>query len=117
MSNKTTKKDLFNEILNGYELTAEHKDFILHELELLAKRSERKSTKPTKKQEANEALCAVIADLLADGTPRTATDVMKAVDGIESAQKASALLKKLVDSGMAEKFADKRITYFKAKSE
>ena len=88
MRNGNTKTDFFNEILNGYELTAEHKDFILHELELLA-----------------------------DGTPRTATDVMNAVEGIESPQKASALMKKMVEAGTAEKFVDKRITYFKAKSE
>lgn len=69
------------------------------------------SRKPTKTQKENESVKAQILDILSsDG--RQCGEIANAV-GI-SGQKCSALLKQLVESGDAEKFVEKRVTYFRA---
>lgn len=118
MSNKTTKTDLFNAILNGYPLTAEHKAFIEHEVELLAKRNSRKSEKPTKKQTENEGIKSdIIAVLFKATEPMTATSVGNALPTPISAQKASALLKQMVDTGSVVRSTIKRVSYFSLSTE
>jgi DNA-binding transcriptional regulator GbsR (MarR family) len=67
--------------------------------------------KPTKAQVANEGTKAdILALLSAEG--KQCKDIADAL-GI-SGQKCSALLKQLVDTGKAEKYTEKRVTYFKA---
>ena len=118
MSNKTTKTELFNAILNGYDLTAEHKAFIEHEVELLAKRNARKSEKPTKKQTENEGIKADITALLSEAEePMTATSIGAALPTPISAQKASALLKQMVDAGAVVRGTVKRVSYFSLPTE
>ena len=118
MSNKTTKTDLFNAILNGYNLTAEHKAFIEHEVELLAKRNARKSEKPTKKQIENEGIKADIISLLSEAEePMTATSIGAALPTPISVWKASALLKQMVDAGTVVRGAIKRVSYFSLPTE
>ena len=68
--------------------------------------------KPTKTQEMNAGLKGDILALLADGTPRTATEIMGAV-GIESNQKASALLTQLKKDELVTRELIKRKAYFK----
>jgi predicted transcriptional regulator len=67
--------------------------------------------KPTKTQRENEGIKADILDLLTE-EGRQCKDIAESV-GI-SGQKCSALLKQLVDAGLAEKYTEKRVTYFKA---
>lgn len=66
--------------------------------------------KATKTQIENEALCERIMDWMGD-TAVTASDVATAFE--VSNQKASAMLKKLVEGGQLEKFVgEKRRTFF-----
>ena len=76
----------------------------------LAKRN-KGERKPTKTQRKNEGVKAQIADLLTD-EGKQCKDIAEAL-GI-SGQKCSALLKQMVEAGLAEKFSEKRVTYFKA---
>lgn len=76
----------------------------------LAKRN-KGERKPTKTQRENEGVKAQIADLLTD-EGKQCKDIAEAL-GI-SGQKCSALLKQMVEAGFAEKYSEKRVTYFKA---
>ena len=67
--------------------------------------------KPTKIQRENENVKADILALLTD-EGRQCKDIAENL-GI-SGQKCSALLKQLVDAGLADKYTEKRVTYFKA---
>lgn len=105
------EKMTITERINGiaYEtLTEEDFNFLVER----ALKSVRKSTgerKPTKNQVANEGLKGEIFGILGEGL--TATDAGKAV-GI-SVQKASALLKQMVDAGEVVKVKDGKVTLFK----
>ena len=105
------EKMTITERINGiaYEsLTEEDFNFLVER----ALKSVRKSNgvrKPTKNQVANEGLKADIVNALGEGL--TATDAGKAV-GI-SVQKASALLKQLIESGEVVKVKDGKVTLFK----
>lgn len=67
--------------------------------------------KPSKTQRENEEVKTnVLAVLSSEG--KQCKDIADAL-GI-SGQKCSALLKQLVDTGKAEKYTEKRVTYFKA---
>lgn len=76
----------------------------------LAKRN-KGERKPTKTQRENEGVKAQIADLLTT-EGKQCKDIAEAL-GI-SGQKCSALLKQMVEGGLAEKYSEKRVTYFKA---
>lgn len=105
------EKMTITERINGIAyatLTEEDFNFLVER----ALKSVRKSNgvrKPTKNQVANEGLKADIVNALGEGL--TATDAGKAV-GI-SVQKASALLKQLVDAGEVVKEKDGKATIFK----
>lgn len=65
----------------------------------------------TKTQRENEGVKdSILGILTAEG--KQCKDIAETI-GI-SGQKCSALLKQLVDEGKAEKYAEKRVTYFKA---
>ena len=113
---KMTKKDYFTAILSKYELTADEKAFVEHELELLAKKNASEK-KPTAQQKQNEELKAVIVESLsANGGLMTVTDVQKSCEELAelSNQRISALLRQLKDEGKVERVEDKRKAYFKA---
>lgn len=76
----------------------------------LEKRNSREN-KPTKTQRENVALCEDIWAYVSENGAKRATEVALYF-GITS-QKATALLKKLVDGGRLEKYAEKRVTYFR----
>ena len=104
---KTTITEQINAIAFD-TLTEEQFAFLVER----ALKSVRKSTgerKPTKTQVANEGLKAEILGILGEGM--TATDAGKAVD--ISVQKASALLKQMVDAGEVVKFKEGKVTLFK----
>ena len=67
--------------------------------------------KPTKTQVANENVKAEILTFLANGEKHTATEIMTAV-GIESNQKATALLKQLKEAELITREEIKRKAYF-----
>lgn len=70
--------------------------------------------KPTATQTANGNIKAEILALLADGTARTVTEIMSAVPTLHEAsnQKASALVRQLVEDGAVKREVVKRKAYF-----
>jgi Fic family protein len=105
------EKITITERINGINfetLTEEDFNFLV-ERALKSVRKTNGVRKPTKNQVANEGLKAEIRNALGEGT--TATDAGKAV-GI-SVQKASALLKQMVDAGEVVKVKDGKATIFK----
>jgi hypothetical protein len=111
---KMTYVSAINDVLNGVTLTAVHIDKLNALKTSLEKRATAKGGM-TATQKANVGVKERIADFLADGTIRSATEVGDGV-GISN-QKASALLKQMVEAGTVEKFSEKRKTYFRAISE
>ena len=110
---KVTKRTMFEAIKVKVADEPAMVAFIDHELELLAKKNSYKSTKPTKTQVANEALKARIADVLSDGTPRLASDVLKALGDEElSGSKVTSMLTQMKNDGVVVRTEDKRKAYF-----
>ena len=100
MSNKITKKDRFNQLLEIQEVAknADLVAFIEHELELLGKKSG-KDKKPTKAQLGNESLKdTMIQTLKMIKLPATIEAIQANSDILEgySCQKISALLRQLI---------------------
>lgn len=119
MTNKMTQRDYFNEIIalakgEATKVTAD--DIIAFaegRIEALNKKSANK--KPTKTQEANEALkVAVLEALEGQDNPLSVSEVIKASEALEglSTQKVSPLLKALEADGKVVKSADKRRTVY-----
>lgn len=112
---KMTKRDYFTAILNKYDLTADEKSFIEHELELLAKKNSSEK-KPTAQQVANEGLKSVILNVLTEnGGLMTITDIQKSSAELAelSNQRISAIVRQMVGISV-ERVEDKRKAYFKA---
>ena len=122
MKNKTmTKKETINlliDVLVGNKEIEDMQifvDFLVHERELL----ERKSSKSgqTKTQKENEILKEKIIETLQElDKYSTITEIQTANAELSeySNQKISALLKQLVDDKIIEKMIDKKKAYFKA---
>ena len=106
---KMTYAVAIDNALNG-NITDEFREKLEALKAQLAKRNSG-SHKPTKTQRENEGVKdSILGVLTAEG--KQCKDIADAL-GI-SGQKCSALLKQLVDEGKAEKYAKKRVTYFKA---
>lgn len=100
--------------LNGEELTQSDKIAVADKLialgQSLEKRNASKSGKPTKTQKENaEVKDQIEAVLTAEG--QKCGEIAEKV-GI-SGQKCSALLTQMVKDGIAEKYTEKRVTYFR----
>ena len=116
MEKKMTKKEMFGrliEIVEGANIedTDAVVEFLNHEIELVSK----KRNGQTKTQKENEKLVEVVFEGIANaGHPVTVTELFKAVesDEIKSAQKVSALVKKLVDAERVIRTEDKKKAYF-----
>lgn len=111
MANKMTYVSAITDVLNGVELTDAHKEKLIALKASLEKRASGER-KPTATQKANVAVKEAIAEFLGTVEFATATEIGKACGEISN-QKASALLKQMVDEGSVEKFTEKRKTYFK----
>ena len=120
MAKKMTKKEMFAQILNNYDLKADEIDFINHEIELLEKRnSNGGDKKPTAKQLENADLKAVILDFLADNPDDkfTITDMWKKIPVLAnntemSNQRISAIVNQLKKENLVVRVEDKRKAYF-----
>lgn len=111
---KMTKREMYEAMLAKYAFSDAEVEFINHELELLArKNASGGERKPTATQKANEGVKVAILDVLADGTEKTVTEIVKALDGDFTNQKISALVRQLIADGKVEKIVDKRKSYFK----
>ena len=116
---KMTKKDYFNALLNIPEVgtNAELVAFIDHELELLERKSEKKSEnkKPTATQIENEKLKDAIMEYM---KPEVAYTIKEMLENIEecdgfSTPKMSALLHSLAKEEKVERVEEKRKIYWK----
>ena len=108
---KMTYADAIN-----YALNLVDNDDVKEKLEALlvslAKRNSKTGErKPTKVQIENEKLKEDIWAFVSENGAKRAGDVAGYFD--ISGQKASALLKQLVDAERLEKFTEKRVTYFR----
>ena len=72
----------------------------------------KKSGKETEKQKENNAIMALILDILADGSKKTVTEIMVALDNKYSNQKITSLVKKLVDEEEVVRSVESRVAYF-----
>lgn len=111
MEKRMTKRDYFNRILSYAH--DEDKDFILHELDLLAKKNSGEK-KPTATQKENENIKAVIVNILSDGVARTIGEICKSDEALAelSSQKVSALVRQLVLDEVVKREEVKRKAYF-----
>ena len=113
MTKKMTKREYFTQIMENYNLTEDERNFIKHELELLAKKNSAEK-KPTAVQVANEGLKKAILDFMVEGQKYTITDLMKSVPELAdlSNQRVSALVRQLKDSVLVIRTEEKRKAYF-----
>ena len=113
MTKKMTKREYFTQIMENYNLTEDERNFINHELELLAKKNSAEK-KPTAVQVANEGLKSAILDFMVEGQKYTITDLMKSVPELAdlSNQRVSALVRQLKDSDLVIRTEEKRKAYF-----
>ena len=113
MTKKMTKREYFTQIMENYNLTEDERNFINHELELLAKKNSAEK-KPTAVQVANEGLKSAILDFMVEGQKYTITDLMKSVPELAdlSNQRVSALVRQLKDSELVIRTEEKRKAYF-----
>ena len=111
--NRMTKREYFTQIMENYNLTEDERNFIKHELELLAKKNSAEK-KPTAVQVANEGLKKAILDFMVEGQKYTITDLMKSVPELAdlSNQRVSALVRQLRDSELVIRTEEKRKAYF-----
>lgn len=112
MANKVTKKMMFEALIAKYPFTADEKEFLLHEIEIIE--AKRANKKPTKAQEENEKLKAEIVEVIGNKA-LTVSAVWKSKDEWilnYSNQKFSALMNAMVEEGRLKKVTDKRVSYF-----
>lgn len=113
---KMTKAQMFAQILSHTTDEAE-KAFIVHEMELLAKKNAPKDgvKKLTPAQEVNEGIKSAIYDFLAEkGQPMTITQMIKEVpecNGLTN-QKVSALVRQMVDAFTIKRNVEKGVAWF-----
>lgn len=120
MAKKMTKKEMFAQLIANYNLTAEEKEFVMHEIELLEKRNSKGGDrKPTAKQTENADLKTVILEFLADREDEkfTITDMWKNIPILAenpemSNQRISAIVRQLVVDNLVTREEIKRKAYF-----
>ena len=95
---------------------------VIEKLTALRTSIQKKSASPKKltaQQEKNEVLKAEIVEFLADtpDTGYTVTDLLKEIPALEgdSNQHVSAVMRQLVQADKAERYTEKRRTYFRFK--
>ena len=113
---KVTKRDYFNRILGIAEVSADEElvAFINHELELLDKKSAKKSEN-TKTEKENAPLREeIMAVLESADAPMTVSQILAASDKFAgmSNQKISALVRQLMNAGKVVKSVDKKKSLF-----
>ena len=118
---KMTKKETINlliDVLMGNKEVEDVQifiDFLIHERELLERKSS--NSGQTKTQKENEILKEKIVETLKELNKfSTITEIQESNAELAdlSNQKISALLKQLVDTNVIEKVIDKKKAYFKA---
>ena len=113
MSNKITKREVINAMLNEEVVKANNTyvAYLENELALLDKKSSNR--KPTKTQEENLSIKAEILSVLTN-EGMTVTEIQSKSDtlGSLSNQRVSALLRQMITEGSVVKTVDKKKSYF-----
>ena len=97
---KMTKREFYTAIMNG-EIDEQVKLFASEELEKMDAANEKRRNTLSKKAQENLPLLQKITDEILTDEPKTATDVAAVLE--VSVQKASGLLRRLVEEGKAVK--------------
>lgn len=97
---KMTKREFYTAIMNG-EIDEQVKLFASEELEKMDAANEKRRNTLSKKAQENLPLLQKITDEILTDEPKTATDVAAILE--VSVQKASGLLRRLVEEGKAVK--------------
>ena len=110
---KVTKREMFEQIKAHLTDEAEIA-FIDHELELLAKKNERRSDKPTKKQVVNAELIEKIYEAMESEKAYTATEIGTLIPELSEAkiQKVSALVSRMRENLLVSREVVKGKAYF-----
>ena len=100
MENTTmTSRTFYMNVVNA-NISDEMTAFAMSALEKLDKRNNSRKEKGTKTQHENTAIKSAIINAMDRGTTYTAAEISSlGIDGITSTQKASALMRQLVESG------------------
>ena len=100
MENTTmTSRTFYMNVINA-NISDEMTAFAESALEKLDKRNSSRKEKGTKTQHENTAIKSAIINAMDRGTTYTAAEISSlGIDGITSTQKASALMRQLVESG------------------
>ena len=111
MAKKMTIVEQYEAIIGKCEgvLSTEELTFLRERAELHAKKNA--TRKPTKAQAENEDVKENILAFMEKGVSYTVTEIMKGV-GLESNQKASALVRQLKDAGLVVRSEVKGKAYF-----
>ena len=117
MANKVTKKDNFNTLLGLEQVQANASlvAFIEHEIELLDKKAESRSTKPTVRQAENAEIKSEILVSMEKGKMYRCAEVKAMIDALakgEGTQRTARLCNDLVTEGKLVKSIDKKVVYF-----
>lgn len=121
MADRVTKRDRFENLLDVVDVAAanglitedeanEHGAFIAHEVELLSRKG--KADGPTKNQRINDGLKAEIAVLLNEAGAEGMTSTAVGTGMGFTVQKATSLLKQMVDAGDAVRVAGKSTLFY-----
>lgn len=111
MAKKMTIVERYEAIIGKVEgvLSADEIAFLKERAELHAKKNANR--KPTKAQAENEEIKSAILNFMVEGKSYTVTDIQKGV-GLESNQKASALVRQLKEADLIIRKEEKGKAYF-----
>lgn len=99
MANTTmTSREFFNAVIEG-NITDEIKDFAKSQIEKLDSKNAKRKSADSKTQTANKEIKATLLTTFENDKVYIASEIVGTVDGINSTQKASALLRQLVEEG------------------
>ena len=100
MANTTmTSREFFNAVIEG-NITDEIKDFAKSQIEKLDSKNAKRKTTDSKTQKENKAIKESLLATMEKDKVYTASEVARMeIEGITSIQKASALLRQMVETG------------------
>lgn len=110
-----TQKEMFGKMISVFEGMGGHDDLIQFCNERIAKLEKKAVSANSKKNEQDEQFFDLIADVLADGKGKRATEIFNALtaNGTEcSVQKVTAMLTKMVAANRVTKTVEKKVSTF-----
>lgn len=110
-----TQKDKFNSIIAILEDVGGHDDLVQFCNERIEKLNAKAKSANSKKSAEDEKFFDAIADVLADGSAKRATEILNALapkfEGL-TIQKVTSMLTKMVAANLATKTVEKKISTF-----